>query len=258
MEQRQLTELRRILATRFDLGELRTLCFDLGIRYDDLSGEGAANKARELVAYLHRRGRIPQLIKVGKNERPDIPWDEILKVTDEARIGSPDLAPAEKDRISAILDEVVIIAEDYLTPQSLIVSDSIAELVRSSLRKANLVPQADDIAPYLRKRSAAYRVVGYLAFHAAATQGHLLVDLTDELVACLGRERREAIEPHKETRPLWQLLVCFTYLSRGNIEVDRKHLIQEALQGFHDYLRSDPTIDPGGQCKTRIKMLLSN
>jgi hypothetical protein len=73
---RLLTRLRQILATRFDLGELRTLCFDLGIDYDDLPGEGKANKARELVACLDRHGRIPELLRAGEQLRPDISWSD--------------------------------------------------------------------------------------------------------------------------------------------------------------------------------------
>ena len=42
-----LTYLRQLLATRFDQSELRTLCFDLGIEYDDLVGASKADKARE-------------------------------------------------------------------------------------------------------------------------------------------------------------------------------------------------------------------
>jgi tetratricopeptide (TPR) repeat protein len=41
--------------------ELRDVCFDLGVKYDDLPGEGAAAKARELVDYLERHCRIPEL-----------------------------------------------------------------------------------------------------------------------------------------------------------------------------------------------------
>jgi len=67
--------LRQILAGRLDDGELRTLCFDLGIDYDDLPGEGKANKARELIAYLERRGLVPELVRVGRQMRPDIPWN---------------------------------------------------------------------------------------------------------------------------------------------------------------------------------------
>jgi hypothetical protein len=69
------TTLRQRLSAHFDEGELRTLCFDLGIAYDDLPGEGKADKARELVAYLERHGRIPELVAIGRRLRPDVPWN---------------------------------------------------------------------------------------------------------------------------------------------------------------------------------------
>jgi formylglycine-generating enzyme required for sulfatase activity len=72
-----LTKLRQILTTYFDENELRDLCFDLDVDYDGLPGEGKTGKARELVAYLNRRKRLPDLVKVGKRERPDISWPEV-------------------------------------------------------------------------------------------------------------------------------------------------------------------------------------
>ena len=76
VDQAYLIQLRQVLTTRFGAGELRTLCFDLGMDYDDLPGEGKASRARELVGYLARRDRIADLIRVGKRLRPDIPWPE--------------------------------------------------------------------------------------------------------------------------------------------------------------------------------------
>lgn len=74
MTQDYLIKLRRLVASHFDLEELRTLCFDLGINYDDLRGEGNANKARELVAYFERRGRIPELVAKCAQQRPGDFW----------------------------------------------------------------------------------------------------------------------------------------------------------------------------------------
>lgn len=73
----QLVQLRQLLADRFDEGELRTLCFDLGVDYEDLPAEGRSNKARELAAYLDRHDRIPDLLEVGQRLRPEINWRQI-------------------------------------------------------------------------------------------------------------------------------------------------------------------------------------
>jgi DNA-binding NtrC family response regulator len=73
----RLTRLLQMLSERFDEGELKSLCFHLEVGYDDLPAQGKANKARELVQYLERRGRIYDLIKKGEELRPDVPWGEV-------------------------------------------------------------------------------------------------------------------------------------------------------------------------------------
>lgn len=72
-----LVQLRQTLSSRFDLEELRTLCHDLGVDFDDLPAQGKSNKARELVAYLARRNQLGRLLQVGQAQRPDIPWSQI-------------------------------------------------------------------------------------------------------------------------------------------------------------------------------------
>jgi len=56
------TAIRQRLEEQFDLEELRTLSMDLGVDFDNLRGEGKAAKARELVLYLQRRGRLDALV----------------------------------------------------------------------------------------------------------------------------------------------------------------------------------------------------
>jgi len=51
--------LRQTLYERFDVEEIKDLCFDLSIDFDDLRGEG--KKERELVAYCQRRDRLEEL-----------------------------------------------------------------------------------------------------------------------------------------------------------------------------------------------------
>lgn len=72
-----LVNIRRLLETHYSLEELKILSFDLGVRYDDLPGEGLSVKAQELVLYLNRRKRLPDLIKKGELDHPEAAWDEV-------------------------------------------------------------------------------------------------------------------------------------------------------------------------------------
>jgi len=96
--QKYLTGLRELLAQRLGEGELRTLCFDMGIDYDDLPGEGKAGHARELIAFLNRRDRIEDLLASGERLYPDIPWDDFLAVTPHALL-SPSKPTSERPQV---------------------------------------------------------------------------------------------------------------------------------------------------------------
>lgn len=69
-----LGPLRRQMVDCFDLNELRTLCLDMGIRYDDLSGDTISTKTASLVAIMQRRGQLAKLTAVLQHERPHITW----------------------------------------------------------------------------------------------------------------------------------------------------------------------------------------
>lgn len=74
----QLPKLIAVLDDSFDNEELRTLCFELGVEYDNLPGTGKKGKARELIRYLERRERIPDLLTVIKQKRPYLVWRRYL------------------------------------------------------------------------------------------------------------------------------------------------------------------------------------
>jgi hypothetical protein len=82
-----LLRLRRTLNRCFDENELRDLCFDLGVDYQDLPGEGKGAKVRELIAHLERRGRLPKLVEMGRELRPDVSWEDISAGIPEAAVG---------------------------------------------------------------------------------------------------------------------------------------------------------------------------
>jgi hypothetical protein len=68
--------LTRIINYCFNTNELRDLCLDLGLDYEDLPGEGKSAKVRELVFYFSRPTRnIERLVETCIHLRPNAPWD---------------------------------------------------------------------------------------------------------------------------------------------------------------------------------------
>lgn len=63
-------DLHNILDQFFDEQELRQICFEMGLDYEDLPFSGQTNKARELVALSVRCGRFTQLQAIIKAARP--------------------------------------------------------------------------------------------------------------------------------------------------------------------------------------------
>jgi hypothetical protein len=73
-----LAQLRQQLDKFFSQDELMTLCFDMGVDYEDLVGAGGPKSAltRNLVAYLLRRDRLSDLVEICSRVRPNVKWTE--------------------------------------------------------------------------------------------------------------------------------------------------------------------------------------
>jgi hypothetical protein len=56
-----LRALHADLCRRHSLDSLRTICFRLGVDFDDLSSDSKAGRARELVLWMEREGRVAEL-----------------------------------------------------------------------------------------------------------------------------------------------------------------------------------------------------
>ena len=71
------TTLHELLTASFNNEEIRTLCFELGVVYDDLGGEGRSDKIRELVLYMSRLNRLDALVEVAIKQRPSVTWPTV-------------------------------------------------------------------------------------------------------------------------------------------------------------------------------------
>ena len=67
----RLKRIRDCIVIHFNESEFKSLCFDLGIRYDDLEGETISDKTREMVLQMNRTGRFDELVAYCKIHRPN-------------------------------------------------------------------------------------------------------------------------------------------------------------------------------------------
>ena len=114
MKPKWLTQLREILDQRFDEGELRTLCFDLGVDYDNLPGQSKSDRARELVLHCERRDCVPELVATGRKLRPDISWPSPIEVKVRSWFQSQHRWTQAALAIAALLVAVLFIAAAWL------------------------------------------------------------------------------------------------------------------------------------------------
>jgi Effector-associated domain 7/SIR2-like domain len=72
-----LSTLRQLCSQNFDDSEIRDLCLDLDIQYENLAGDSKLAKVRELLLYVKRRQILPDLMVLFIKQRPKLPWPNI-------------------------------------------------------------------------------------------------------------------------------------------------------------------------------------
>ena len=70
-------QLRENVLTYFEVDDLESLCFDLGLDYSGLPGDGKAAKVVAMLEYFGRNGRIADLINRCAQSRPNVSWDAL-------------------------------------------------------------------------------------------------------------------------------------------------------------------------------------
>lgn len=72
-----MKDLRTQITNSFDQDELRGLCFDLNVAFDNLDGKTRDTKIIALLEYCKRRGIVESLIKRCQELRPHLVWELI-------------------------------------------------------------------------------------------------------------------------------------------------------------------------------------
>lgn len=66
--------LKTHLDKHFSLSELKTLCFSLGIDFDNIAGEEKGSKIENIILFMDRRDRLPELVQAASQQRPTVEW----------------------------------------------------------------------------------------------------------------------------------------------------------------------------------------
>jgi hypothetical protein len=77
----ELVKLKDQIKDHFNQNDLKELCFNLGLDFEDLPGETRKDKARELVIYCQQHGLLMSLVNQCQKLRPHLSWQDILTGT---------------------------------------------------------------------------------------------------------------------------------------------------------------------------------
>lgn len=106
----KLADLQRFIVKHYSLEELRTLCFDLNILYDDLGGEGINTKASELLLVLGQQHELHDLIAVLQRTRPILLAQAGLEIDantlEKLYLDLPSFEKQTKSRSQKLLEQV--------------------------------------------------------------------------------------------------------------------------------------------------------
>ncbi len=129
----QRMKLRQILNQCFNESELRALCFELDVDYEEVKGENKSDTVMKLIGYFWRRDRVFELMAFVKQARPSLQWDspctglqKMPRSTPSAPTGVPrcfiqillsgSLAPEDREKMQEAVMEAVVKKCEMLSP----------------------------------------------------------------------------------------------------------------------------------------------
>jgi hypothetical protein len=98
--------LRKVIEGHFNTDEIKTLCFDLDIDYENLDGDSKPSKIRELISLCERQNRRDELIETVLRLRPAI--------RDNYSSSSTGSTPSFRSQVT---DKEIVAIKDWLLPR---------------------------------------------------------------------------------------------------------------------------------------------
>ena len=94
-DRQELIRLRTLLVKHFDMEELRLLCFDPGLDYEELPGRTKSTKMQDVISYLERRGELLRLVDEANSRRPNVTWPDFAPTAEDTSISDEGAAKWE-------------------------------------------------------------------------------------------------------------------------------------------------------------------
>lgn len=70
-------DFRKQITNRFSLEEIKGICFDLSIPFDDIPGEHLSSKVNALLVSLYKLEKLEEFHRIIIEERPKIAWPNL-------------------------------------------------------------------------------------------------------------------------------------------------------------------------------------
>ena len=154
---------------------------------------------------------------------------------------------AVRESLEDRLAEFSRVSADYLRPQPLEISDAKIQQMREdppTLSKNDLRTALASLNPNLR-------IPAYVQLASFPDHGFI-----EAVANCFLLEQFEAAT-HKETRPLWQLLLVAHAFMGGGVFDSATSLLRERMLECLAFLKSTDDVDVEGQCEARLTRLLA-
>ncbi len=100
----QPTSLRQLIFNHFSEGELQELCFDLGVKFEELVLDRPfSGKIMRLIEIIEENGRLPELLDALKRMRENVEWPDRLRPLTRGDL----LGEEEKPRLDIEPEEMI-------------------------------------------------------------------------------------------------------------------------------------------------------
>ena len=132
-----------IIASYFDLEELKNLCFDLQVEFENLPGEATRiGRARELVRLMERQERTAGLLTRLQMLRPQVEWQRYLPAEPEAIAPYKGLRFFDEADAPLFFGREQLTAElvDHLRQHRFLAVVGASGSVKSSIVRAGVIP----------------------------------------------------------------------------------------------------------------------